>query len=160
MGWQQKGSMRLYNSLSGIGWLVGVLSKSICDVQVMCKACGICEAARNKFTPVGKHDCHVNHTGSSKSMAIRQQEQQFVNFPLHEKIYPLSQMATELILFVQSIVKYLKLGNAMARTASEDSHQRRNSKTTLQFWFLQRGGISQTATSDPKERGQRKGTPQ
>ena len=60
--------MRLYNSLSGIGWLVGVHSKSICDVQVMCKACGICEAARNKCTPVAKHDCHVNHTGSSKSM--------------------------------------------------------------------------------------------
>ena len=60
--------MSLYNSLSGIGWLVGVHSKSICHVQVMCKACGICETAQNKCTPVGKHDCHVNHTGSSKSM--------------------------------------------------------------------------------------------
>ena len=68
MGWQQKGSMRLYNSLSGIGWLVGVLSKKICDVLPMCKACGTCEAARAKCTPVAKHDCHVNHSKSSKSM--------------------------------------------------------------------------------------------
>ena len=68
MGWQQKGSMRLYNSLSGIGWLVGVMSKKICDVLAMCKACAICEVAQAKFTPVRKHDCHVNHTGSSKSM--------------------------------------------------------------------------------------------
>ena len=68
MGWQQKGSMRLYNSLLGISWLVGVLSKMVCDVLPMCKACGTCEAAWAICTPVAKHDCHVNHSGSSKSM--------------------------------------------------------------------------------------------
>ena len=51
MGWQQKGSMRLYNSLSGISWLVGVLSKMICDVLPMCKACGTCEAEGQNAHP-------------------------------------------------------------------------------------------------------------
>ena len=70
MGWQQKGSMPLYNSLSGIGWLVGIITKKICDVLPMCKACKICEVARAKCSPVQKYDCHVNHTGSPKSMEL------------------------------------------------------------------------------------------
>ena len=68
MGWQQRGSMLAYNSFSGIGWLVGVLSKKVVDVGVMCKSCSTCEAAKRGKVPFEKHDCHVNHVGSSKAM--------------------------------------------------------------------------------------------
>ena len=71
MGWQQKGSGRKYNSVSGHAFLVGTETRGILAKALCSKLCHYCKTWCRRHTvdedpPV--HDCTINHKGSSGSM--------------------------------------------------------------------------------------------
>ena len=70
MGWPTKGTGSNYNSHTGFGSFIGAYNKKIIMSLIFCRRCRVCEVAKQKFTPVRKHECVQNWASdqSSKSM--------------------------------------------------------------------------------------------
>ena len=68
MGWQKRSSGKKYDSLSGVGVVIGAKSGKVLDYGVRCKDCRVCSYSSRKGESVPAHDCHKNFEGSSKSM--------------------------------------------------------------------------------------------
>ena len=68
MGWQKRSTGRIYDSLSGHGYMIGCLSGKVVSFGVRSKKCVKCTRATNKNMVVKPHFCTINHHGSSGSM--------------------------------------------------------------------------------------------
>jgi hypothetical protein len=79
MAWQQKGSGHVYNSQSGHGTLMGLLTRKVVGLSIKCKICNICDAFERRINkgmyeegeePLEPeyHWCYKNYVGSSGSM--------------------------------------------------------------------------------------------
>ena len=68
MGWQKRGAGKAYNSLSGVGHLVGSETNLVIGVETFSRSCVTCERAEARAEKPKEHDCRRNWTGSSKSM--------------------------------------------------------------------------------------------
>jgi hypothetical protein len=70
MGWQQKGSGRQYNSVSGHGSMFGMRTRRLIGLCIKSKVCCYCNAFKKRTpdAPVDLHHCFKNHVGSSGSM--------------------------------------------------------------------------------------------
>ena len=68
MGWNGRSTGRVYDSLSGHGYLIGCLSGCVISYGVKSKKCSKCTRAKQRGVEVGEHYCTVNHTGSSGAM--------------------------------------------------------------------------------------------
>ena len=66
MQWLKRG--RANDSLTGHGAIMGSKTKQIISFASANKFCRICDNAKSKGIQPAKHDCRVNHKGSSKSM--------------------------------------------------------------------------------------------
>jgi hypothetical protein len=68
MGWNKRGGGRVYDSLSGHGFLVGCKTGKIISFGVLKKSCVTCEKSNTQQQQLLPHRCNVNHSGSSGSM--------------------------------------------------------------------------------------------
>jgi DNA polymerase III epsilon subunit-like protein len=68
MGWQKRSSGRAYNSLSGIGSMIGHNTGKIVGYGLRCKTCRVCAYWKAKNIVAPAHKCVINFTGSSKAM--------------------------------------------------------------------------------------------
>ena len=68
MGWQKRSTGRVYDSLSGHGFIIGVRTKNVIGFGLRKKGCSICSKANGKNVPAGAHKCQVNWSGSSGAM--------------------------------------------------------------------------------------------
>ena len=68
MMWPKRGSGRAYNSLGGVGTMMGNKTGLVVGYDVMSKDCRICTTAKSKGTEPPPHDCTINFHGSSKAM--------------------------------------------------------------------------------------------
>ena len=66
MGWQKRGNAR--NSRTEQVTAVGRSTEKIVDYQTKNTACRSCESAAKAEKEPQKHDCRINHEGSSKSV--------------------------------------------------------------------------------------------
>ena len=71
MGWNQRATGRIYDSLSGHGFLIGCRSGKVIALGVRSKKCAKCTAANKRNTTVQPHFCTVNHEGPSGSMEAK-----------------------------------------------------------------------------------------
>ena len=67
-GWQKRGNGKNYNSLSGVGHVVGVQTGKVMAVRVKQKDCRTCYVAWKRGVKPKPHDCRRNWSGSSKAM--------------------------------------------------------------------------------------------
>ena len=81
MGWQKKSSGKRYDSLSGHGFLVGLLTNQIIGMKVYSKACSICDSTLPPPKP--EHECPKNWEGSSGSMECNAALEMFME--IHEQ---------------------------------------------------------------------------
>lgn len=65
MCWQKRGSGRCYDSMSGVGTLMGNATGKVVEYGLRSKSCRVCETTDGEKVP---HDCHRNWHDSSKSM--------------------------------------------------------------------------------------------
>ena len=68
MCWQKRGSGRSYDSLSGVGTMIGEKTGKICGYQVKSKHCRVCDSAKANGRETPAHDCSCNFEGSAKAM--------------------------------------------------------------------------------------------
>jgi len=68
MGWQKRSSGRAYNSLSGIGSMIGQNTGKIVGYGLRCKSCRFSSYWETKGRSPPEHACVINFTGSSKAM--------------------------------------------------------------------------------------------
>ena len=68
MGWQKRSAGRQYNSMSGVGVMIGEKCGKVIDYGVRCKDCRICTIHARKGNVPPVHDCFKNYNGSSRSM--------------------------------------------------------------------------------------------
>ena len=68
MGWQKRATGRVYDSLSGHGYMVGCSTGKVISMGVLCKKCSTCRANNKKGIEPPLHACPVNHSGSSGGM--------------------------------------------------------------------------------------------
>ena len=68
MGWQRRSTSRVYDSISGHGFLVGCRSHQVIHMGVMAKKCGVCSVYNRRRDVVKEHSCTINHDVSSGSM--------------------------------------------------------------------------------------------
>ena len=68
MGWQKRSAGRIYDSLSGHGFMIGCNTGKVVAVAVRAKKCNKCTIANRKEVESKAHYCPVNHDGSSGSM--------------------------------------------------------------------------------------------
>ena len=68
MGWQKRGSGRNYNSLSGVGTMIGHYSGKIVGCELRSKRCNICSFYLKQNREPPEHDCAKNWDGTSKGM--------------------------------------------------------------------------------------------
>ncbi|CAC5378289.1 unnamed protein product [Mytilus coruscus] len=67
-GWQMRGSGRSYNSLSGHCSVIGTETGKILNYAVRIKSCRVCSLAEKSKSSPPAHECHMNWSGSAKSM--------------------------------------------------------------------------------------------
>ncbi|XP_063400480.1 uncharacterized protein LOC134685041 isoform X2 [Mytilus trossulus] len=67
-GWQMRGSGRSYNSLSGHCSMIGTETGKIVNYAVRIKSCRVCSLAEKSKSSPPVHECHMNWSGSAKSM--------------------------------------------------------------------------------------------
>ena len=67
MGWQKRGSNRIYDSKSGVGTMIGNETRRICAYSVRIKDCRKSQLFNKGLTPP-PHTCHKNWDGSSMAM--------------------------------------------------------------------------------------------
>ena len=70
MRWQKRAGERVYDSLSGHGYIIGWRSKKVIFFGIL-KKCPTCIAHNNNEEQIPAHKCNVNHTGSSESMKTK-----------------------------------------------------------------------------------------
>lgn len=68
MGWQKRSTGRLYDSLSGHGFIFGCKTGNIIGFCVKSKACSVCSNTNSLNIPAEEHDCQVNWSGASGAM--------------------------------------------------------------------------------------------
>ena len=68
MGWQKRAAGMAYNSMSGVGFLLGAHTKRVLCLSVFSKMCRTCETDKKMEREPTEHRCPQNHDGSSKSM--------------------------------------------------------------------------------------------
>jgi DNA polymerase III epsilon subunit-like protein len=68
MCWQKRSSGRAYNSLSGVGSMIGRNTGKIVGYGLRCKSCRVCSYWNSKEKDPPNHKCTINFTGSSKAM--------------------------------------------------------------------------------------------
>ena len=68
MGWSKRSTGRVYDSLSGHGFMIGCSTGKVVAVAVRAKKCSKCSRANSNQTRVKNHICPINHSGSSGSM--------------------------------------------------------------------------------------------
>ena len=68
MGWQKRSTGRIYDSLSGHGFMIGCSTGKVVDVAVRGKKYNKFTIANKKEVEAKAHYCTVNHNGSSGSM--------------------------------------------------------------------------------------------
>ena len=68
MGWQRRGGGRVFDSLSGHGYLMGCLNGKVIHAGVLKKRCSTCMRHDGLVDHLPQHKCNVNHSGSSGSM--------------------------------------------------------------------------------------------
>lgn len=68
MGWQKRGAGRAYDSKSGVGTMIGILTGKVCGFGVRSKDCRKCSYHNNKGQVPPDQKCSKNWNGSSKSM--------------------------------------------------------------------------------------------
>ena len=68
MGWQKRSSGRSYNSLSGVGSMIGDESGKVIGYDVKNKNCRICMHAEHEKRSPRPYECHKNFCGCSKAM--------------------------------------------------------------------------------------------
>jgi len=68
MGWQKRSTGRVYDSISGHGYLIGCRTGKILGMQVRQTKCKKCQAQNSNGTPAATHDCMVNWDGDSGAM--------------------------------------------------------------------------------------------
>ena len=68
MGWQRRSSGRAYNSLSGIGFLLGGMTNLIMSLAVFSKLCVTCDVDVRLGRTKTPHWCPKNHYKSSRGM--------------------------------------------------------------------------------------------
>jgi len=68
MGWQKRSTGRVYDSISGHGYIIGCRTGKILGMQVRQTKCKKCQAQNNNGTPAVTHDCMVNWDGGSGAM--------------------------------------------------------------------------------------------
>lgn len=80
MGWQQKGSGHVFNSLSGHALFVGAETRKPISLGIKSRKCSHCDQKRKNLPcgPIEKHDCCKNHTGSSAAMEAQSCLDQYV----------------------------------------------------------------------------------
>lgn len=66
MGWQKRG--RGYNSLTGVGHMIGLKSRKVVGYKTRNKRCSICHFATLRRKRPRRHDCRRNWSQSSKAM--------------------------------------------------------------------------------------------
>ena len=68
MGWQKRSSGRRYDSLSGVGSVIGNESGKVIGYGVRIKDCRLCTLHVRKGEIPPSHECHKNFDGTSKAM--------------------------------------------------------------------------------------------
>jgi hypothetical protein len=68
MGWQKRSGGRVYDSLSGHGFIIGCRTGKVVGMGVRKKKCKICSKYNRDEIEIPPHNCQVNHEGSSGSM--------------------------------------------------------------------------------------------
>ena len=68
MGWQRRSTGRRYNSLSGVGAMVGAETNKILNYGIRQKDCRKCTYYKHKKLDVPEHECATNFQGSSRAM--------------------------------------------------------------------------------------------
>ena len=68
MGWQKSSTGRVYDSLSGHGYLIGCRTRNVIAMGVLKKKCSTCGVADRRGVEIPSHTCNVNHVDSSGSM--------------------------------------------------------------------------------------------
>jgi hypothetical protein len=68
MGWQKRATGRVYDSLSGHGYMVGCSTGKVISMGVLCKKCSTCRANNKKGIEPPLHACPINQSGSSGGM--------------------------------------------------------------------------------------------
>ena len=68
MGWQKRSTGRVYDSISGHGYLIGCRTGKIIGMQVRQTKCKKCQAENSNGTPAATHECMVNWDGGSGAM--------------------------------------------------------------------------------------------
>ena len=94
MGWQKRSTGKLYNSLSGHGFIFGCKTGNIIGFRVKSKACSICSQANSLNLPLKDHQCEINWDGASRAMEAGMALELCINihdnsgYPIYiEKIY-------------------------------------------------------------------------
>ena len=65
MGWQRRGGGRVFDSLSGHGYLMGCLNGKVIHASVLKNRCSTCMNHNGYVEQLPKHKYNVNHSGNS-----------------------------------------------------------------------------------------------
>ena len=68
MGWQKRSTGKVYDSMSGHGFIFGVHTGNIIGYRVKSKSCAICNKANFMKQKPPAHDCTINWEGASGGM--------------------------------------------------------------------------------------------
>ena len=68
MGWQKRSTGKLYDSLSGHGFIFGCKTGNIIGFRVKSKACSTCALANSLNVAPEDHKCQINWDGASGAM--------------------------------------------------------------------------------------------
>ena len=68
MGWQKRATGKIYDSMSGHGFMIGCRTGNIIGFKVKSKTCSVCSKANFQNIPTEEHGCRINYEGSSGGM--------------------------------------------------------------------------------------------
>ena len=70
MGWQKRSTGKVFDSLSGQGYLIGCRSKKVLSFNTMTKSCSICKRSNPNNKLPREHGFNVNWEGGSGAMEL------------------------------------------------------------------------------------------
>ena len=70
MGWQKRSTGKVFDSLSGQGYLIGCRSKKVLSFNTMTKSCSICKRSNPNNELPREHGFNVNWEGGSGAMEL------------------------------------------------------------------------------------------
>ena len=68
MGWQKRSTGRVYDSMSGHGFIIGCRTKNVVGFGLKKKKCSNCTSFNKHNLPIVAHKCSINWSGSSGAM--------------------------------------------------------------------------------------------